>query len=142
MRKLLTEAQQNEIIEAVRSAEKQTSGEIRVHIQARCGEDPYHDAAGVFKRLKMDATAQRNGVLFFVAYKSRKFAVLGDKGINEAVPSDFWNETIAAMTPLFQKGEFADALVAGILKAGEALKKYFPYQKDDVNELDDGVSYA
>ena len=141
-RVLLTEEEQSRVVEAVRRAEKMTSGEIRVHIQAKCGQDPYKDAAAVFKQLKMDATEQRNGVLFFVAYKSRKFAVLGDKGIDAAVPDDFWQETVDVMSPLFRQGKFADALVAGILKAGEALKRYFPHQTDDVNELDDGVSYA
>ena len=141
-RRLFSEEEQERIVEAVRRAEKQTSGEIRVHIQSKCGDDPYRDAAEVFSHLKMENTAQRNGVLFFVAYKSCKFAVLGDKGINEVVPDNFWQSTVDAMTPLFREGRFADALIAGILKAGEALKKYFPYQKDDVNELDDGVSYA
>jgi uncharacterized membrane protein len=141
-RRFLTEEEQNRIVEAIREAENMTSGEIRVHVQARCGADPYLDAQKVFDKLGMSATAQRNGVLFFMAYKSRKFAVLGDKGINEAVPDDFWQSTVDVMTPLCREGRFADALVAGVLKAGEALKKYFPHQRDDVNELDDGVSYA
>lgn len=141
-RKFLTEEDQEKIVAAIKTAEKCTSGEIRVHVQAKCSDNPYEDAKKIFNKLKMDATEQRNGVLFFVAYKSRKFTVLGDKGINEAVPDDFWEETIAVMSPLCSEGKFAEALAAGVLKAGDALKKYFPYQSDDVNELDDGVSYA
>jgi len=141
-RRFLTEEDQEKIVAAIKVAEKQTSGEIRVHVQAKCGDDPYLDAQKVFNKLKMDATEQRNGVLFFVAYKSQKFTVLGDKGINEAVPDDFWQETVDIMTPLCREGKFAEALEKGVLKAGEALQKYFPYQSDDVNELDDGVSYA
>jgi uncharacterized membrane protein len=141
-RKFLTEEEQERIVEAIREAEKMTSGEIRVHLQAKCSADPYQDAQKVFGKLGMEATEQRNGVLFFMAYKSKKIAVLGDKGINEAVPEDFWQETVSVIEEHCRQNRFADALAAGVLKAGEALKKYFPYQSDDVNELDDGVSYA
>lgn len=140
--RLFSEEEQERIVAAIRQAEKRTSGEIRAHIQSKCGDDPYRDAAKVFNLLGMENTARRNGVLFFVAHKSRRFAVLGDKGINDVVPDNFWQSTVDEMTPLFRAGRIADALIAGICKVGEALKVYFPHQKDDVNELDDGVSYA
>jgi len=142
MARFLTEEQEKQITEAIRSAEKQTSGEIRVHIQPHCGNDPYKNARKVFEKLGMTATELRNGVLFFVAYKSRRFAVLGDKGIDEAVPDDFWSETVSVMTPHFQEGRFAEGLSAGIANAGKALQKFFPYEKDDVNELSDDINYG
>ena len=140
--KFITQEEQQQIIDAIKNAEKETSGEIRVHIQARCGSDPYKQAKKIFEKIGMTKTEQRNGVLFFIAYKSRQFAVLGDKGINEVVPDDFWDETVNTMTELFQKGKFTEAIVTGITIAGNALKKYFPYQRNDVNELSDEINYA
>lgn len=142
MAKVLTKEEEIEVVNAIKQAEKETSGEIRVHIQPRCSDNPHTTAEKIFKKLKMYETEQRNGVLFFVAYKSRKFAVLGDKGINDIVPDDFWQETVLTMETLFKDGKITDALVSGITTVGKALKKFFPYQKDDVNELDDGINYA
>ncbi len=141
-KQFLTKEQQDKIVDAIKTAEKETSGEIRVHFQARCGDNPSANAEKVFKKLKMYETKEQNGVLFFVVYKSKKFTILGDKGIDAVVPDDFWQQTVATMEPLFKEGKFTEAVVAGILRAGEALKKFFPYQQDDVNELDNEVSYA
>ena len=140
--KFLTKEEQEKVIAAIQTSEKETSGEIKVHIQPKCSDNPYQDAQKWFNKLKMQETEQRNGVLFFVAYKSKKFAVLGDQGINDVVPDDFWEDTISAMESSFKENNFSEGLVAGILRAGEALKKLFPYQKDDVNELSDEISYA
>lgn len=141
-RKFLTEEEQKQVVDAIKEAEKQTSGEIRVHIQAKCSDNPAENAAKIFKKLQMTETKERNGILFFVAYKSKKFAILGDTAINETVPDDFWQETVTEMEPLFKESKFTEALVAGILRTGAALQKFFPYQKDDVNELDNEINYA
>ncbi len=84
----------------------------------------------------------RNGVLFYLAIEDRKFAILGDAGINARVPSDFWDATKELMVEKFKLGLMAEGLIAGILMAGEQLKSHFPYQQDDVNELSDEISFG
>jgi uncharacterized membrane protein len=137
-----SEQDKEKIVNAIKEAEKNTSGEIRVHIENKCPGDPVERALYWFGKLKMHETELRNGVLFYLAVKSRKFAIIGDKGINKAVPDDFWEKIKENMAMHFRKGEFAQGLTEGILEAGEALKKYFPYQKDDVNELSDDISFG
>jgi uncharacterized membrane protein len=130
------------IREAIQSAEASTSGEIRVHIDNRCKEDVMDRAAWWFEKLKLHRTEQRNGVLFYLAVKDKKFAILGDAGINKATPDDFWDHIKERMTEHFLKGEFAVGLSKGILLAGEALRTHFPHQADDVNELTDEISFG
>jgi len=135
--------EQKELItKAIKEAELNTSGEIRVHIENKCTGDVMDRAAYWFANLKMHKTELRNGVLFYLALNDRKFAILGDKGINSVVPENFWNETKEAMVPFFVEGNFAEGLEKGILMAGEKLKEFFSYQKDDVNELDDEISFG
>jgi len=95
----------------------------------------------VFKKLKMHDTGLRNGVLFYLAVKNRKFAIIGDKGINEIVPEDFWEELKSDMLDAFREGNFTDGLIDGITRTGTHLKQHFPYQTDDVNELPDEISF-
>ncbi|MBK5202540.1 MAG: TPM domain-containing protein [Prolixibacteraceae bacterium] len=130
------------IINAIKKAELNTSGEVRVHIQNFCKRNLMDDAAYWFKTLKMQKTAGRDGVLFYLAVVDRKFAILGDAGINQKVPDDFWETIKEKMASEFKEGKFAEGLEDGILMAGEQLKKYFPYQKDDVNELPDDISFG
>ena len=137
-----TKAQKEEILQAIRQAELDTSGEIRLHIEKECEESVLDRAAFLFKKLKMDNTAQRNGVLFYLAFGSRKFAILGDSGINQCVPENFWNAIKEEMAEHFARGEFAEGLSKGILTAGKSLKEFFPHQKDDVNELSDEISFG
>ena len=137
-----TEEQKTNIVDAIKKAELNTSGEVRVHIEDRCKADVLDRAATVFALLKMHKTKLRNGVLFYLAVKDRKFAILGDSGINAKVPENFWNDIKEMMAKHFSKGNFAEGLSEGILKAGEQLKKYFPYQSDDINELDDEISFG
>lgn len=126
---------------AIARAEKATSGEIRVHIEAGTNADAYDRAREVFDRLKMFKTAQRNGVLIYVAVKKRRFAIIGDEGIHQAVPPGFWEETRDAMKAHFIRGEYCKGLCKGLEIAGEALGKYFPFQGvRDVNELSDDIS--
>lgn len=133
--------QQDDIKQAVLNAELNTSGEIRVHIQKKCKGDILDCAADIFKQLGMDKTASRNGVLIYVALENRSFAIIGDSGINAVVAPDFWESTKLLMINHFRENRFAEGLIAGIEKAGEQLKKHFPHQKDDVNELTDEISF-
>ncbi|GET45708.1 TPM domain-containing protein [Capnocytophaga felis] len=136
----LTSQEEQQIVEAIRIAEKTTSGEIRVHLESQTSTEPLKRAVEVFHLLKMDTTAQRNGVLFYFAVQDKKFAIYGDEGINKLVPADFWESTKNQMKAYFQKGQFYQGIIEGILKAGEELKRYFPYQKEDINELPDDIS--
>ncbi len=140
-RSFFTAGQQEDIMQAILNAELNTSGEIRVHIQKKCTGDTLDCAADIFKKLGMDKTAARNGVLFFLALENHSFAIIGDTGINAMVPQDFWESTKMLMINHFREGRFTEGLVAGIDKAGEQLKKHFPYHKDDVNELKDEISF-
>jgi uncharacterized membrane protein len=134
--------EQEEIRLAIRNAELDTSGEIRVHIENSCKGNVLDRAAFVFRQLGMEKTELRNGVLIYLAIKHRKFAIIGDKGINNVVPEGFWDAIKQEMMNSFLKNEFRDGLCNAISAVGENLKKYFPYQKDDVNELPDDVSFG
>jgi uncharacterized membrane protein len=136
----LSDEEQAEVIEAIVKAERNTSGEIRVHLEASTNLEPYKRAQEIFHLLKMDNTKEDNGVLIYVAVTDKKFAICGDKGIHKAVPKDFWDSTKDIMQTHFQKGQFKQGLVAGILKAGQELKTHFPWQHDDTNELSNEIS--
>jgi uncharacterized membrane protein len=128
------------IVEAIRVAEKNTSGEIRVHIEQTTSKVPFDRALEVFYELKMNETQQQNGVLFYFAVADKTFAICGDKGINDVVASDFWDCTKDAMISQFKLGNFKQGIVDGILNAGEQLKKYFPWFEGDTNELSNEIS--
>lgn len=136
-----TKEQQAQILAAVKEAEKETSGEIRVHIETSFTGDVLDRAAWVFKKLGMHKTAERNGVLFYLATDNRKFAIIGDSGIHAKVPEGFWDEISEKMGNNFRKGRFTEGLSEGILLAGEQLQRHFPYRQDDVNELPDDISF-
>jgi uncharacterized membrane protein len=128
------------VLAAIREFEKRTSGEIRVHLSDRVRGDVMDAAKRVFEDLGMTATAERNGVLFFVAVPSQRFAVLGDSGIDARVPDGFWSDCVDRVRERFSEERYADGLVEGIRMAGEALAEVFPYREGDVNELDDSIS--
>lgn len=136
----LTPEEEQEIVEAIRVAEKNTSGEIRIHIEKSTSKIPYERALEVFHELKMDETQLQNGVLIYLAVADRTFAICGDKGINDVVPADFWDCTRDAMVIQFKQNNYKQGLVDGILKAGEQLKKHFPWASDDTNELSNEIS--
>lgn len=138
-----TEAEQDNIIAAVQKAEKETSGEIKVHVERRCKKNlVFKRASKVFTILKMHETAERNGVLFYLASADKHFAIIGDKGIDEKVPDDFWEDVRDTVIKHFKDNKFAEGMGKGILMAGEKLQKYFPYQEDDINELSDDISFG
>jgi uncharacterized membrane protein len=136
----LTKEEEQAIVEAIRMAEKETSGEIRVHIEKTTSKAAYDRALEVFFELKMNETHLQNGVLFYFAVADKKFAICGDKGINDVVVDDFWVSTKEAMSAQFKTGNFKQGLVDGITKAGEQLQKYFPYEQGDTNELSNEIS--
>ncbi|QTD36718.1 TPM domain-containing protein [Polaribacter batillariae] len=136
----LSPAEEKEIISAIRIAEKNTSGEIRVHMEASSEKDHYERALEVFYLLKMDNTKDANAVLIYVAVNDKKFVIYGDKGINKVVPKDFWNTTKNVMQQNFKKGNFKQGIVEVILKAGEELQEHFPWQIDDKDELSNEIS--
>ena len=136
-------AEEQECIkQAIMNAELDTSGEIRVHIENVCKGDVLDRAAYVFKKLGMSKTEQRNGVLIYLAIRNRKFAIIGDSGIHNKVPADFWDNIKSKMLEYFRKDDFCDGLIYAITEAGNHLKKYFPYKMDDVNELSDDISFG
>ncbi|WP_303920514.1 TPM domain-containing protein [Draconibacterium sediminis] len=142
VQKYFTEAGKLQITNAIRVAETNTSGEIRVHIEKHCKEDVLDRAAYLFEKLEMHKTELRNGVLFYLAVEDKKFAILGDGGINQKVADDFWESTKEVVIAKLKEGKYAEALADGIIMAGEQLKTHFPYQDDDVNELSDEISFG
>ena len=144
----LTPEEETAIVEAIRIAEKNTSGEIRVHLEPTSisAEEPnepidaFDRAAEVFDLLNMDNTKESNGVLIYVAVQDRTLVIMGDKGINDIVGQNFWEGTKDVIINHFKNGNMKQGLVEGILKAGEQLKKHFPHKKDDKNELPDDIS--
>jgi uncharacterized membrane protein len=135
----LTAQEEADVIKAIVAAERNTSGEIRVHIEGHTTMDHFERALEVFHQLKMDNTKEGNGVLIYVAVQDRQFVIYGDRGINEVVGNDFWDDTKDAIQEQFKKGNFKQGLIDGILRAGEALEKYFPW-RNDTNELSNEIS--
>ena len=138
---ILNREQDHRVVEAIRQAELNTSGEIKVHIENRCKGNVAKRSLVVFKRLKLNETRLRNGVLIYLAVKDHKFAILGDEGINNVVEEGFWNDVKDLMQNHFKEGRFAEGLEQGIQRCGEKLKTYFPFQTDDINEIPDDISY-
>ena len=130
------------ILTSIQEAERNTSGEIRLFIEDTCEGNVLDRSAFVFKELKMHETERRNGVLFYLAVKSRKFAILGDSGIHSSVHKDFWHEIKLEMQNFFTAGDFVTGLNKGIRMAGEALKKNFPHLEEDENELLDDIVFG
>lgn len=137
---MLSQADQETIVSAITKAESLTSGEIRVHIDKACPGEPLERAKQVFGELKMHETALRNGVLIYISFSDKKLAILGDKGIHDAVPSNFWDSTRDCMTRHFKNGDFAKGIIAAVKEAGDQLKNYFPVQEGDVNELSNEIT--
>lgn len=137
-----TEQRKQHIVDAIRAAELNTSGEIRVHVDNHCRGEVLQRALAVFKKLKMEAARQRNGVLVYVAMKSHKTAIIGDEGVNAVVPTDFWNDIVADMVKMFAQGQYEEGISDAVTAVGQVLKQHFPYQNDDINELPDEISFG
>jgi uncharacterized membrane protein len=139
-KEFLARLDQKRITEAIQSAEKRTSGEIRVHIQPKAHGEIRNVAERTFERLGMTKTAERNGVLLFIASEEQRFVILGDKGIDEKEPAGFWDDIAAKLTIHFRNGEFTDGIVEAIRSAGEELRQYFPRAAGDVDELSNEIN--
>jgi uncharacterized membrane protein len=142
IRKFFTKEDQELIVRAIAEAENETSGEIRVHLAAKCKGDVLDSAAHVFKKLKMHKTESRNGVLLYLAIKDRKFAIIGDAGIHNKIPDGSWDNIKEQMSLHFSKGELITGLKEGILMIGEHLKEYFPILPENKNELPNDISFG
>jgi len=142
VQKYFTEENKLQITNAIRAAEMNTSGEIRVHIEKFCKVEVLDRAAYIFEKMEMHKTQLRNGVLFYLAVEDHRFAILGDAGINQKVPEDFWETTKELVLSKIKDGNLTEGLKSGILMAGEQLKAHFPYLKDDLNELSDEISFG
>lgn len=140
--KFLTKEQQTSIVKAISDAENNSSGEIRIHLESTCKNDVLDRATFIFKKLKMHKTALRNGVLIYLSVQDRKFAILGDVGINIKVPEGFWDQIKDLMISHFAKGEITTGLSEGILMIGEKLKTFFPVADNDLNELSNEISFG
>lgn len=127
------------VVAAIGRAEAGTSGEIRVHVTRREPDDIEARARERFEKLGMTATAERNGVLLYIAPRVRKFQILGDTGIHEKCGDEFWKETAAAMEQAFRGGQFTEGLIAGIERVGALLKEHFPRGTKEKNELPDEI---
>jgi uncharacterized membrane protein len=136
----LNPQEEQEIVAAIRMAEEKTSGEIRIHLEKNSSTNAYDRAVAIFNQLEMHKTQEANGILIYVAVKDKKFAICGDKDINNKVSADFWESTKNTIQEQFKMGNFKQGLIDGVLMAGEQLKKYFPYQKNDSNELSNEIS--
>lgn len=139
---LLTEEEIFQLEKAIAAAEKQTSGEIRVHIDKDTDLIIEDRAVEVFELLHMHQTQQRNGVLIYMSLRERQFMVLGDVGINEKVKPDFWDDVVENMAIYFKNNEFAKGLIEGVFSTGSKLKEYFPIKPDDNNELSNKISFG
>jgi uncharacterized membrane protein len=137
---MLTASEKEEIQESIRLAELKTSGEIRVHIDKKCDSDPFEKAVSVFNKLKMYETHERNGVLIYISFSDRKLAIIGDEGINNVVPFDFWESTKNELIFRFKRNEFAQGIIDAVTEAGKQLQQYFPVKLDDKNELSNEIT--
>lgn len=131
------------MVEAIRSAEKQTSGEIRLFVESKCAYiNPVDRAVELFAELQMHQTKDRNGVLLYIAMKDRQLAIYGDDGIHAKLGQAFWEQEIATILSEFHKHHYTDGICKIIGDIGNALKKNFPYESDDKNELSDGIVFG
>lgn len=137
----ISESDKIAIQEAIRRAEELTSGEIRVHIDQNCKGNPLERAIQVFNKLKMQATKERNGVLIYLSFKDKKLAILGDIGIDEKVGSDFWTSTKDQLILDFKNNQFTEGITNAVIEVGKRLKKYFPHQADDSDELSNEITF-
>jgi uncharacterized membrane protein len=138
----ISKADQSRIVKSIETAELNTSGEIRVHIESNCPGDPVARAVYVFNKLKMFKTRDRNGVLVYIAWKSHKFSIIGDSGINDVVPENFWHDALALLGEHLRTGNNTEGICNAIELAGEKLKAFFPLKSDDTDEQSNEISFG
>jgi len=136
-----TKEEQEQVVSAIQTAEKNTSGEIRVHLESFCWGDAVERAKKIFAKLGMQNTKEQNGILIYIATENHKIAVIGDAGIHNKLGKDYWDKIVESMISKFRAGQKGDGLAQAIIDCGEQLKHYFPYNSDDKNELSDSISF-
>lgn len=139
MASFFSQLDHDRIVAAIAAAESRSSGEIRVHVTQRQPDDLEARARRRFELLGMTNTAERNGVLFYIAPGLRRFQILGDLGIHEKCGDDFWKEVAAEMEESFRRGDFTEGIVLGVEKVGNLLAAHFPRSTQDRNELPDSI---
>ena len=132
--------QKEQIIQAIKDAERMTSGEIRIHLESHCKGETLQRAIHWFNKLKMHKTQLRNATIIYLAVNDHKFAIYGDEGINKVVPDNFWGDVKDEMSAYFIKNQFAEGIITGVKRVGEKLREFFPYHKDDIDELSNEIS--
>jgi len=138
-----SEKEQEDIVLAIRTQEKRTSGEIRVFVESRCRfVDPVDRAVEVFTSLNMGKTEHRNGVIIYIAYKDHQLAIYGDQGIHEKLGEEFWNTEVAKILHAFNSEHFSEGIIHIINDVGNALYIHFPYDRSDKNELPDDIVFG
>ncbi len=140
-KKLLSKKETGRLINAIEAAERNTSGEIRVHIEKHSSEDAVTACEKLFYKLQMQNTKHRNGILFYLSYSSKTFAVWGDEGIHAKVKNEFWDSITNRAVEFFKKGDYITGLEQAITLCGEKLSEHFPFGEDDKNELPNQISY-
>lgn len=132
------------IVQAIRDAEKETSGEVRIFVESKCRfMDPLDRAKEIFTQYKMEMTEHRNGVLFYVALKDRQLAIYGDTGIHQKTGDDYWKAAVDNMLSHFNKENYAEGIASCVSMIGKALQQHFPFNKDvDKNELPDEIIFG
>lgn len=141
--RLIRKSEERKIVSAIKEAEKDTSGEIRVHIERWCKEgDPVARAIFIFDAIGMFDTLDRTGVLIYISLKSRLFAVIGDVGINAVIPQDFWNGIKTDLSSHFSRGQITEGIIEAVNQTGKILKEHFPCTEDNPNEQPDEISYG
>ena len=130
------------IVKAIQNAEMCTSSEIRVHLERKARDHFYEHAKEIFKKIGMDNTHEKNGVMIMLGLASRRFAILGGEGINSKVRAGFWDDVANHMGAAFKEDRFADGIVEAVSRVGQKLQEHFPYRRNDVNELPDEISYS
>ncbi len=139
-----SEEENEKIIQSIKDAEKQTSGEIRVFVEDRCKYvDALDRAVEIFSNLQMEKTELRNAVLFYIAVRDKQLAIFADKGIHEATGHEHWKNVVNEILSVFSKDSVVAGITTSIYKIGQALKEHFPYDKDvDKNELPDEIIFG
>lgn len=139
-----THEENEQIVQAIKEAERQTSGELRIFVESRCKYvDPLDRAAELFSKLQMEKTALRNGVLFYVAVKDKQLAIFADSGIHAATGDQYWKDSVQHILSVFSKESVSAGITASVAKIGDALKTNFPYDEAvDKNELPDEIIFG
>ena len=139
--RLVTLEEQKRLLDRIAGIEKRSSGEVRIHVTGRRVKDPLGAARRTFTALGMTGTARRNGVLVFLSLASRRFAIVGDEGIDRVTPSEYWESLRDALAGRFASGEYCEGLLEILDKVEAVLVQHFPYERGDVDELPDDISY-